>query len=114
MRRTGSLGFHVGALALVVLLGGCQREGTAWCHQFVDAYAEWMVGCGFARDAEEAEALIEQQIRDSTPPRVDGCEDIWGIRDRVSFRDECLPTIRTMSCDSTTPPPSCRNQLLYE
>lgn len=106
--------------ALIVLvpllaLPGCfEREGAGACRELVDTYAARLVECGEFATHAEAEAAIVANIAASTPERIESCDDIWGIRDRVSFRDECLPGIEALPCGSAALPVACDDQLLYE
>jgi hypothetical protein len=108
MRRPILLAMGLAALT------GCQREGTAACYEFVETYGGRLVECGVYLTQEDAEAALEADIAASTPARVQSCEDIWGLRDRYEFRDECLPALETLDCAAMALPASCEDQLLYE
>lgn len=109
---------HLVPLFLLTLLAaanaGCRHEGAVACDEFVDVYATRLVECGAYATYDDAEAAIIANISAGTPARVENCDDIWGLRDRVSFHDDCIPGIRALECSAPSLPPACVDQLLYE
>lgn len=101
-------------LALLATSACAQREGARACHELVDVYATRLVECGAYPTYDEAADAIMAQIAAATPARIQSCDDFWGLRERVSFRDDCLPGVAMLDCAATTLPPACEGQLLYE
>ncbi|MCA9604638.1 MAG: hypothetical protein KC619_03525 [Myxococcales bacterium] len=101
-------------LALLTVAGCTRREGASACDELVDVYANRLVECGSYATYDEAYDAVIAELAASTPARVQSCDDIWGLRERVSFHDDCIPGIETLPCGSTTLPPACEGQLLYE
>ena len=109
---------HRLALLLLAVLAsanaGCRHEGADACDEYVNAYATRLVECGEYATYAEAEAAVVAAIAASTPPRIQSCDDVWGLRDRVLFNDECIPGIRALDCTTMSFPAACEDQLLYE
>lgn len=101
-------------LALLAATACTRREGAAACDELVDVYANRLVECGEYATYDEAADAVVAGIAASTPARVQSCDDIWGLRERVSFHDDCIPGIMALECGAMSLPPACEGQLLYE
>ena len=100
---------------LLLSMAACtQREGQAACYELVETLGARLVECGDYATQAEAEAAVLETISASTPARVQDCDDLWGLRDRVAFHDDCIPGIETLECGAMALPASCEGQLLYE
>lgn len=111
MTRTACL---LSAALLLSTLAACRHEGAIACDEFVDVLATRLVECGEFATYEDAEIAVIMSIAEGSPARVQSCDDIWGLRNRVDFHDECIPGIMMMDCTATELPVTCQRQLLYE
>lgn len=111
MRR---LRFGVAALLLVA---GCASEPVGapeTCRRFVDAWAEYDVRCGLSGPASSEGATGEDRGRvEAAFFGEAGCASATDadFRDAAQLVDECVPALAAQSCDVTSLPDACVDQL---
>jgi len=91
---------------------GCSSQSVeaGACEDFVSAFGDKAVECGFDR------GVNERALRDALTGGH-GCGTVVQVRDIGTFYDECIPSIRALSCAEFDSPdtmlsPSCNGQLL--
>ena len=103
LSRLRGLTLAVG-VAATVGLAGCSTAKDA-CEDFEQALVVFFSTKCPPSLGEALISVIDQQL---------ACDDAVGIRDEEALREECIPALDSMVCDTTmTWPASCEHQFLY-